>query len=308
MVARHATNPEQKGCGHVRKNYRSAFVTRQHMVSRDFEIYYYSDLNFSGVKKHAHDYYEFYFFLEGRISMFIDEQEFHPKSGDVILIPPGISHRLEIHDESIPYQRFVFWISKDYYKQLTNYSSDYSYIVDQALTGKNYIYHNDLISFNTIQALLHRLIEEIHSDRFGHNTKVLLCVDDLLLHLNRMAYESHHTNQIHQNQTLYESLMQYIEGHLTEELSLENLAKVFFVSKYHIAHVFKEYMGISIHKYIIKKRLSMCRDAILYENESNISKVFALYGFKDYSSFYRAFKKEFGVAPKEYKQKNPTII
>ena len=292
----------------MKKSYRSAFNTRQYMLSKDFEIYFYSDLNFSGVKKHSHDYYEFYFFLEGQISMFIENQEIQPKSGDVLLIPPGTSHHLIIRDESVPYQRFVFWISSKYYKELAEFSEDYTYIVNQAVHNKKYIYHNDMISFNTIQALLHRLIEEIHSDRYGHLTKMSLCVDDLLLHLNRMAYESNHTNQISQNQTLYESLMQYIEGHLTEDLSLEDLAKIFFVSKYHIAHVFKEFMGISIHKYIIKKRLAMCRDAILYENENNISKVFSLYGFKDYSSFYRAFKKEFGCSPKDYKQKNNTVI
>lgn len=291
----------------MRSNYRSPFDTRQYMLSEDFELFYYSDLNFSGVKKHSHDYYEFYFFTEGNISMFIEETEYRPKSGDVLLIPPGITHHLEIRDKSIPYQRYVFWISKKYYQRLSDISEDYTYIMQQAVSQKKYIYHNDMINFNTIQALLHRVIAEIHSNRYGHMTKLFLCVDDLLLHLNRMAYESHHTNQISQNRTLYEDLMRYIEGHLTDDLSLDDLAGKFFVSKYHIAHVFKDYMGISIHKYITKKRLSMCKDAILYENESNISKIFSLYGFKDYSSFYRAFKKEFGVSPKEYKQKNPII-
>ena len=44
----------------------------------------------------------------------------------------------------------------------------------------------------------------------------------------------------------------------------------------------------------------MCRDAILSDN--NISKAYLLYGFKDYSSFFRAFKKEYGLSPKEYKE------
>ena len=51
----------------MRKNLRSAFNTRQYMLSRDFEIYYYSDLNFKAVDPHRHTYYEFYILLEGNV-------------------------------------------------------------------------------------------------------------------------------------------------------------------------------------------------------------------------------------------------
>lgn len=49
----------------------------------------------------------------------------------------------------------------------------------------------------------------------------------------------------------------------------------------------------------MKKRLSACQNAIL--SNISISKAYLMFGFKDYSNFYRAFKKEFGISPKEYK-------
>lgn len=290
----------------MKRNLQSTFNLRQHMLSEDFEIFYYSDTHLNGVKKHSHDYYEFYLFLEGNISMFINNQSFTLKTGDLILIPPGISHYLVNHDENTPYRRFVFWISRNYYTHLTTLSDDYSYIVSEAIQKQHYIYHNDLATFNSLQARLFQLVEELHAQRYGHTTRIYLCVDDLMLHMNRIAYETKHPSPLYKDHSLYEFLMVYIENHLTEELSLNHLAEIFYVSKYHISHIFKENMGIPVHQYIIKKRLAMCRDALL--SNSNISNTFSMYGFKDYSSFYRAFKKEYGLSPKEYKELHMHIL
>ena len=82
-------------------------------------------------------------------------------------------------------------------------------------------------------------------------------------------------------------------------MSLERLAKEFYVSKYYIAHLFKDSIGMSIHQYITKKRLLACKEAIL--GDTGISTAYQMFGFGDYSSFYRAFKKEYGVSPKEFK-------
>ena len=53
----------------MKKNLQTAFITRQHMLSRDFELYYYNDHNLSKVDLHSHNYYEFYFFMEGDVSI-----------------------------------------------------------------------------------------------------------------------------------------------------------------------------------------------------------------------------------------------
>lgn len=282
------------------KKYQSPFNPRQYMVSKDFEIFYYDDTNFSNVKSHTHDYYEFYFFLQGEIDLMVSERAFPMKAGDIALIPPGIPHYMVNRNEAIPYRRFIFWVSKDYYEQLKEVSDDYSYIITQAVEKKTYIYHNGLSVFNALHSKCYRLLEEIHTDRFGKETKITLCVNDLMLHLNRMAYENLHPVKHSENQSLYISIMQYIEEHPEDDLSLDKLADKFYVSKFHIAHIFKENLGLSIHQYITKKRLDMCRNALL--SGINITKTFHTYGFKDYSSFFRAFKKEYGLSPKEYKE------
>lgn len=282
------------------KKYQSPFNPRQYMVSKDFEIFYYDDTYFPNVKSHTHNYYEFYFFLQGKIDLMVSGRAFPMNAGDIALIPPGIPHYMVNRDESVPYRRFIFWVSQEYYEQLKQLSSDYSYIINQAIEQEQYVYHSGMSVFNTLHSKCYRLLEEIHTEHYGKDTQISLCINDLMLHLNRIAYENLHPIIHSEDQSLYISLMQYIEEHLEDDLSLDGLARQFYVSKFHIAHIFKENLGLSIHQYITKKRLDMCRNSLLSGN--NISKTFHTYGFKDYSGFYRAFKKEYGLSPKEYKE------
>ena len=284
----------------MKKNLQSAFHTRQYMLSKDFEIYYYSDYYLSKVESHTHNYYEFYFFLEGNVDMIIEGDVFSMHPGDLVLIPPKIRHHAEIRNQELPYRRFVFWISREYCKRLLELSPDYVYLMQHVEVAGDYVFSNDIITFNTIQSKVFALIDEMRSNRFGRDARISLCVNDLILHLNRIVHERNYPRSEKEDKNLYQSLAEYIEKNLEGNLSLEHLAEVFYVSKYHIAHTFTDHTGLSIHQYITKKRLTACREAIL--GGSEITQAYLMFGFGDYSSFYRAFKKEYGISPREFRR------
>ncbi|MDO4562880.1 MAG: AraC family transcriptional regulator [Clostridia bacterium] len=284
----------------MNKKLQTAFCTRQYMLSKDFELYYYSDYHLTKVENHTHDYYEFYFFLEGNVTMEISGEEYHLKAGDIVLIPPNVAHHANILDRKLPYRRFVFWLSREYADQLVALSFAYGYLMDEVEKKNNYVFSTNPIIFNTIRTKVFHLLEEIYSERFGKAAEISLCVNELLLHINRIVYEQQHTERTECGQSLYEQIFNYVDDHLGEELSLSQISAKLFVNKYYISHIFKENTGMSIHQYITKKRLDACYNAI--KSGAKITEIYLMYGFKDYSSFYRSFKKEYGISPKECRE------
>jgi AraC-like DNA-binding protein len=284
----------------MKQHLQSTFNTRQFMLSNSYELFYYNDYDLSLVPVHRHDYYEFYFFLEGNVEIIVEQKQYPISFGDFLLIPPGTSHHPSFLSQDKPYRRFVLWVAKEYYKSLTKVSKSYLYLPDYVESTKEYLFHNDTITFNTIQSMLFRLIEETNNSRFGKEAEVSLQLNCLLLHLNRIVYEQKHNQSTHTGQELFVNICNYISDNLENDLSLEQLAKYFYVSKFYISHSFKEKMGLSLHQYIIKKRLNAGKDAIL--SSVPISKIYSRYGFHDYSSFFRAFKREYGISPNEYRE------
>ena len=284
-------------------NLSSVFLNRQYMISKDFEIYYYKDRNLRNVEIHSHEYYEFYFFLEGEVTMFYSDSSHRMKNGDMVIIPPGMQHHVQIHDPAVPYRRVVFWITKSFLSKLSVHSKEFLFLTGKA-DDSGFAWHFNEVTFNTVQRKIFHVIEEIFSNRFGRRMAVALGINDLLLFLNRTVYESLHPERYGKSEkNLDRNLIRYIEEHINEDLRLDTLSELFFVSKYHISHLFKDKMGISLHQYILKKRLAMSKDALI--NGRKPSEVFREYGFSDYSVFYRAFVKEFGLSPQNLiRQKN----
>ena len=280
------------------KRQTSQFNTRQYMLSEDYEVFYYSDTHFRSVGSHSHGYYELYFFEAGAVTMEIDGRGYPLKTGDVILIPPGVSHRALLTDPEKPYRRFVFWQSRPFLEALEARSPDCGYLLRRAESRGRYVYRFDPVAFNAIRTRLFTLLDEIHADRFGKATAIDLIITDLLLFLGRTVYEQEQRRNRKEQLSRYEAITQYVDQHLDEPLSLDALAKHFYLSKYYLVHLFRENAGLSVHQYILKRRLAACCDAML--GGAAVGEVYRQWGFYDYSAFYRAFRKEYGMSPSAY--------
>ena len=286
----------------MKKELSTGFDTRQHMLDVDFEIFYYHDINPSHVSAHSHAHYELYFFLEGEVDYEVDSTRFHLQHGDLLLIPPDTLHGPVFRNKETSYRRFVLWLGRDYYNRLCRLEPDFSYGFEAIKKERNFHFRSDFLQVKQVQGALLELLEESRSNRAFGTLAARLLSASFLLQINRMVHSRQNRRPVSYSNALYLNICDYINNHLEEDLSLENLAAFFYVSKYHVSHLFKDQMGLSLHQYIIKKRLQACKNGIL--SGTALTSLYQQYGFHDYSSFYRAFKKEFAQSPSEFREQH----
>lgn len=99
-----------------------------------------------------------------------------------------------------------------------------------------------------------------------------------------------------------DTAVQYIDSHLTEDLSVRELAAICYISADHLTRLFKKKFGVSVSEYIQERRIRLAGELMRHQ-DMTISMVANKVGFGNYSYFTEQFKKYFGVTPREYQKK-----
>lgn len=263
-----------------------------------FHISYTGSNTLNEVTPHKHKFYEFIFHLDGNVEYTVEGTTYKQSFGNILLVPPSTLHQAAIMDNKQSYRRYSLWVTQEFVQSLVEYDPSMTYIFQIVDRMDTYCIKIPQEKMNILIHLLTEITQYKHTKEFGHLTKCKSLLHDLFYQLNTALYLDEYYMDNFQKKDIYLQITDYIRENLTEDLSLDQLAEVFFLSKYHMLHIFKEKMSISIHRYIVIRRLEVGKSLIL--SGSPISKVHTLCGFKDYTTFYRAFRVRYAMSPKQY--------
>ena len=275
----------------------TVFDPRQAMANKPYEIFHYYDSYVKEVGTHHHDFYELYCFVGGEVNYVVEGLSYSLEPGDILLISPSELHKMSA-TTFLKYERYVLWMSESFLKRLSSSSSDLLLPFNRAAKSGENLFRLPKTEKERALTLLKECYS-LSSRNGGYGNDILADgkIAELLIMLETENSIGKRTKS--GDDDVKNKLLLYINEHLTDpELSVERIANSVFLSKSRIMHVFKDSVDCPVHKYIIKKRLVLAKE-YLAKNEHVID-VYEKCGFSDYNSFFRSFKKEYGITPKEY--------
>ncbi|MBS7298066.1 MAG: helix-turn-helix domain-containing protein [Eubacteriales bacterium] len=239
---------------------------------------------------HSHLEHEILIFLEGDSKYVVEEKSYDLEADDIIIIRKHEMHRI-YHNSSKDYERIIIMVSPEFF--VKHDCGEYEQVFLEKNKRRGNRISAELVHSSGLYDAVLRLKKYSNDFSDMHNSITDSIMIEIMYLINKISmFEKSDTT----NKTL-KNIINYINNHFTEEITLDILCENFFLSKYHLCHIFKEATGITVQEYVRQKRLTYA-DSLITEGKS-LTEAALTAGFGDYSSFYRAYMKKYKTNPKQ---------
>lgn len=238
---------------------------------------------------HTHYCSEIFYITDGSGQFQIEDQIYPINPHDLIIVNPNVLHT-ELSHNSNPLSYIVIGIEDVELTTLED-EDDVSFCIINLKEIK------DIVRFYFNQILI-----EINKKTPDSEIMCRNLTENLVILLSRQANFSVTLTPIQKKSPrVCIAVRQYIDHHFKENVTLDTLADITHVSKYHLVHVFSEEYGFSPINYLIYKRIEEGKK-LLQTTDYSLSLIGRTLGFSSPSYFSQAFKKQTTYTPMEYRK------
>lgn len=270
-------------------------------LKEPFRLFHLADSRREHIEYHYHTFHKIIILLAGKAGYAIEGERYDLSPGDFVLVGRGSIHRPEVAVDDF-YERMILYISPSYLASLSTEDCDLEGCFRQAQTAFRYVYRDE--GGSRVRSLFETLARTGREGGYGAALLARAQFLELMVEVNRVCRGGHQV-QAAAGDSKVVALLQYLNLHLTEELSIDQLAQRFYISKYHMMRRFRQETGYSVHGYLTEKRLLLAQRLLAQGTPPSEAGLQA--GYQDYSTFSRAYKKHFGHGPSADMVRDSTI-
>lgn len=262
----------------------------------EFKLFHLSDIPHQEFEFHYHDFDKIIIFLKGSVDYIIEGKSYPLRPYDIILVNHNDIHR-PIIDLTVPYERIIVYLSPGFIDSYQTEDYDLSQCFQRANKAHTHVLRMQSMEMSGLYRSIQNLEKATSRDGYANELYCQVLFLEFMIHLNRASL-NHRLDFLQTGQANQKVLgiMDYINENLTSELNIDHLASRFYLSKYHMMRLFKQETGYTIGTYISQKRLMLAKE--LLAKDIPITQICFDCGFKNYSTFSRAYKEFFGETPK----------
>lgn len=262
---------------------------------------WYNEQN-TGFDPHWHTALEVIMPVENYYDVTVGSGEYHIMPGELLVISPGEVHQLFAPPTG---KRFIFLFDMSAISNIKGVSG-----ILALLNGCLYITKS---AYPQIYDDVYQLFMLMRNEYFSSDEFRDLSVCGHLLEFF-VIYGKNHLNNtdLLSNVRVYKqkeymqkfnTVLDYIDAHYTEELSLDDMADFSGFSKYHFTRLFKRYTDSTFYEYLSIKRIKAV-EVLLAKSDLSITEIALQAGFSSISTFNRIFKQQKHCTPSEFRSLN----
>lgn len=269
-------------------------------LTTSFKMFHLKDTEHRTFNYHYHDFHKILILLSGDVTYCIEGRTYDLTPNDIVLVNAGEVHKPILHGGA-PYERIIIYVSPDFLDEYQEKDNDLGLCLRQAAAEQSHVLRLHSSRSGKLGASIRELDRSLRDHDYANVLYHRILFLEFMIQLNRAALHNHieFIGDSASNEKIL-SILSYLNEHLTEDISIDDLSTRFFLSRYYLMHTFKEQTGYTIGNYLSTKRLFLAKELIA--GGTPITEVCYTCGFKNYSTFSRAYKKSFGESPRDYRQ------
>ncbi len=273
--------------------------SREGYLNENFHYFHLKDTAGQEHDFHFHEFDKIVILLSGSVDYTVEGTSYKLRPWDILLVRNHMIHKALI-DVTEPYERIIIYLNSAY---IDRFAPDSNLMECFALAEKRrfcLMRPND-DERKAVKLCLENIENCFDDEGFGADILRGASLTQLMVQLNRIMQSNSDTErEAAEHNEKIALILSYINEHLSEELSVDELAARSYLSRYHFMRLFKAQTGCTVHNYIRQKRLNLA--ARLIREGMPAVHAASECGFSDYSAFHRAFAQTFGVSPGKIKK------